>query len=175
MGQTLQLILKDRFELRDISGPGQALRLDWRSGERVADRLGEDRNEMSSLRHLDLIRKACVSMSLVVKEDTKRVGYDRRRYLFGATAADIIDTFSASTASATAMVVLLRAISASLQQWLKNRGARSVRLRMGNKTVEIKGSRDIGAAVKALSLLEKVPSERNAKKGLRKKKTHRKS
>ena len=163
MGRTLQLVLKDRFELRDSGRPG--------GNERVVDRLGADRNEVTSFRHKTLIRKACQSMSFVVKEDTKRVGYDRRRYLWGASAADIIDTFSASTASATAMVVLLRAISGSLQQWLKNRGARSVRLRVGNKTVEIKGSRDIGAAVKALNSLQQLPSERNPKRGRPKKKT----
>ena len=157
MAPTVHLLLTDEIRLRDVSHFGE---LRARIEEPY---LEKDRNERSSRRQLALIREACASMSLVVEEDTRRFERDTKRYLTGASVVDIINTFSASTASATAMVVLLRAIGASLQQWLKNKATRSVRLRIGDKSVEIKGTRDVSAAVKALRSLEKVPSKRKAK------------
>lgn len=156
MSLTLHLFLTDIRMLRENISPGRSHRPMY--GHTIPDArdiLPPDRDPIGSKRLLASIKKRCAEMSVTVKEEEERLDLDPHKYFVGIPEADIVTTIAASAASATVMTMLLRTIKATIEQWLKNRGSRRVRLRIGDLQVEIQGKNDIATAIKALQSLEK--------------------
>ncbi|HXH10720.1 MAG TPA: hypothetical protein VNP04_13285 [Alphaproteobacteria bacterium] len=155
MSSTVHLFLTDTRTLRNVRDEGDV------QGIPDARDIGPpDRDPIQSERLLASIQKTCAEMSVVVKEESERFELDKRGYIVGIPDADIVTTIAASAASATVMTMLLRTIRVSIEQWLKNRASRRVRLRIGDRQVEIQGTNDITAAIEALRSLEKPPTRR---------------
>jgi len=160
MPSTLQLVLSEARKLRYPEG---------RPYPDARDILPEDEDPSGSAHLMQSIQKTCAEMSIAVTDDVERVELDDSRYFIGVTAADIVTTIAASTASAAVMVALLKAVREWVAQWLKNRGSRSVDLRIGDRVIKIRGSNDINRAIEALRSVDKAPPRpRHSTKGVAK-------
>jgi hypothetical protein len=102
------------------------------------------------------------TMEKVRKElsEEQRNKYDGRAYLDGAYS-DLLYQVGTLTSTAVAAIGLLKAIQPSLVQWLKNRGPRMLRVKIGTSEISVQGEQDIE---KLLQLVKNVTHD-NAPEG----------
>jgi hypothetical protein len=169
MRPTLQLLLSETTSLRTP--------LEEKGFPNAQDVTPPDSDPALSERLMRPIKQACAHHSVNVKQDTQRFELNHRRYFIGLPDVDIVTTLAASASAATVMVALIRATGPVLLQWMKNRGNRRVRVRVNNRQVEIHGTKDLEAAMKALANFEstarKLTREPRAPKTVSKKPTDR--
>ncbi|MEX2672864.1 MAG: hypothetical protein WD294_12235 [Phycisphaeraceae bacterium] len=128
-----------------------------RTGELTSSSTREDADPIGSCEIRTLLEEHAARNSGKVKTDISSYRGNAKHYDGGITQ-DVVTTLAVTFSASGGALIFFKFGKDLLLQWMKNMSSRSVRLKMGDKEIEIKGTNDVEKAMKLLDELDRRTS-----------------